>query len=65
MKTNDELRASYKRSDFVQLERGTFFEEVVNGVSGVPHDSESAEPLPQSSSVNDALCAAARRVSSR
>jgi hypothetical protein len=65
MKTMDDLRALYKRSDFVKLERGMFCEEMANGASVVPHDHESAKQSPQSKSVNDALGAASLRVSSR
>ena len=32
-KTECEMRAGYKRADFVQLERGKFFKEVAKGTS--------------------------------
>ena len=62
MKTKDDLRALYKRSDFVKLDRGKFYEDVANGASVVPHDLELTKSSPISDPVNDSLDGAAARV---
>ena len=46
MKKKDDLRALYKRSDFVKLERGKCYEEVAKGTLVVSHDAELAKSSP-------------------
>ena len=54
-KVKDEMRAEYKRSDFVRLERGKFYSEVVKGTSVVLLDPAIAKAFPTSQAVNEAL----------
>jgi len=54
-KTEKEMRAEYKRSDFAKLERGKFFKEVTKGASVVLLDPELAKSFPTSEAVNKAL----------
>lgn len=54
-KTDKEMRAEYKRSDFAKLERGKFFKEVTKGTSVVLLDPELAKAFPTSEAVNKAL----------
>ena len=54
-KVKDEMRAEYKRSDFVKLERGKFYSEVVKGTSVVLLDPAIAKAFPTSQAVNEAL----------
>jgi hypothetical protein len=49
------MRAEYKRSDFVKLERGKFCSEVVKGTSVVLVDPAIAKAFPPSQAVNEAL----------
>jgi hypothetical protein len=65
MRTNDDLRALYQRADFVKFERGKFYEEVANGASVLPDDTESAKPSEQSKPANDAPGATRLRAPSR
>ena len=51
----DEMRAEYKRSDFVKLERGKFYAEVVKGTSVALLDPSVAKAFPTSRAVNEAL----------
>ena len=54
-KVEGEMRAEYKRSDFVKLERGKFYKEVAKGTSVVLLDPALAKAFPTSQSVNEAL----------
>ena len=54
-KTEDQMRAEYKRSDFTKLERGKFFKEVAKGTSVVLLDPKLAKAFPTSDAVNEAL----------
>jgi hypothetical protein len=49
----------------VELERGKCYEEVANGASVLPDDTESAKPSQQSKPVNDAPGATRLRAPSR
>lgn len=52
---DDEMRRSYKRSDFATLERGKFYKEVAKGTSVVLLEPELAKAFPTSEAVNEAL----------
>jgi len=54
-KAKDEMRAEYKRSDFVRLERGKFFAEVAKGTAVALLDPPIAKAFPTSEAVNEAL----------
>ena len=54
-KAEGEMRAEYKRSDFVKLERGKFFKEVAKGTSVALIDPKLAKAFPTSEAVNEAL----------
>jgi hypothetical protein len=54
-KTENEMRAAYKRSDFRNLERGKFYQEVAKGTSVVLLDPKLAKIFPTSEAVNEAL----------
>lgn len=54
-KATDEMRAEYKRSDFVWLERGKFHAEAAKGATVVVLSPSNAKALPSSRAVNDAL----------
>ena len=54
-KSENELRAQYKREDFPKLERGKFFKEVAKGTSVVLLDPKLAKAFPTSAAVNEAL----------
>ena len=54
-KAKDEMRRSYKRSDFTNLERGKFFAEVAKGTSVALLEPAIAKAFPTSRAVNDAL----------
>ena len=54
-KINDELRAEYKKSDFVKLERGKFHKAVSKGTSVALIDPALAKAFPTSEAVNAAL----------
>ena len=54
-KAKDEMRASYKRADFVKLERGKFFAEASRGTSVALLEPSVAKAFPTSKAVNDAL----------
>ena len=54
-KAEVEMRAEYKRSDFVKLERGKFFKEVSKGTSVALIEPELAKAFPTSEAVNEAL----------
>jgi hypothetical protein len=54
-KINDEMRAEYKASDFVKLERGKFYKEVAKGTSVALLDPAIAKAFPTSEAVNAAL----------
>ena len=54
-KTENTMRAEYKRSDFAKLERGKFFKEVSKGTSVALIDPKLAKAFPTSEAVNDAL----------
>ena len=45
----------YKRSDFVKLERGKFYAEVVKGTSAALLEPAIAKAFPTSQAVNEAL----------
>ena len=51
----DEMRRSYKRSDFSKLERGKFHAEVVRGTSVALLEPAIAKAFPTSRAVNEAL----------
>ena len=56
MKTvKEEMRKSYKRSDFTKLERGKFFAEAQRGTAVALLDPDIAKAFPSSKAVNDAL----------
>ena len=52
---DDEMRRSYKRSDFAMLERGKFHVEVVKGTAVALLDPAIAKAFPTSRAVNEAL----------
>ncbi|MGP1679498.1 MAG: hypothetical protein ACTS6J_20380 [Burkholderiales bacterium] len=52
---DNEMRRSYKRSDFAKLERGKFHAEVVRGTSVALLDPAIAKAFPTSRAVNEAL----------
>jgi hypothetical protein len=54
-KAEPEMRAEYKRSDFVKLERGKFFKEVSKGTSVALIEPKLAKAFPTSEAVNEAL----------
>jgi hypothetical protein len=54
-KDKEDMRKSYKRSDFATLERGKFFAEVVKGTSVVLLEPDVAKAFPTSKAVNEAL----------
>jgi hypothetical protein len=54
-KANDEMRPSYKRSDFTRLERGKFHKEAVKGTAVALLDPAVAKAFPTSEAVNEAL----------
>lgn len=54
-KDKDEMRSSYKRSDFTKLERGKFYAEVAKGTSVALLEPAIAKAFPTSSAVNEAL----------
>jgi len=54
-KAKDEMRKSYKRSDFTKLERGKFHAEVAKGTSVALLEPAIAKAFPTSRAVNDAL----------
>jgi hypothetical protein len=54
-KAEAEMRAEYKRSDFVKLERGKFFKESAKGTSVALIEPKLAKAFPTSEAVNEAL----------
>jgi hypothetical protein len=54
-KVEDQMRAEYKRTDFLKLERGKFFKEVAKGTSVALIDPKLARAFPTSEAVNQAL----------
>lgn len=52
---DDEMRRSYKRSDFAKLERGKFHAEAVKGTAVALLDPAIAKAFPTSRAVNEAL----------
>jgi len=52
---DDEMRRSYKRSDFAKLERGKFHAEVVRGTAVALLEPAIAKAFPTSRAVNEAL----------
>ena len=54
-KIKDDMRAEYKRSDFVTLERGKFYKEAVKGTSVALLDPAIAKAFPTSEAVTAAL----------
>ena len=54
-KDKEDMRKSFKRSDFATLERGKFFAEVAKGTSVVLLEPEVAKAFPTSKAVNEAL----------
>lgn len=54
-KAKDELRPSYKRSNFTTLQRGKFFAEVAKGTSVALLEPKIAKAFPTSRAVNEAL----------
>ncbi|MXS84051.1 hypothetical protein [Nitrosomonas oligotropha] len=54
-KDKEDMRKSYKRSDFATLERGKFFAEVAKGTSVVLLEPDVAKAFPTSKAVNEAL----------
>ena len=54
-KAEAEMRAEYKRSDFVKLERGKFFKESAKGTSVALIEPKLAKAFPTSDAVNEAL----------
>ena len=56
-KARDEMRRSYKRSDFAKLQRGKFYTEVAKGTSVALLEPAVAKAFPTSRAVNDALSA--------
>jgi hypothetical protein len=51
----DEMRRSYRRSDFAKLERGKFYAEVAKGTSVALLEPAVAKAFPTSRAVNEAL----------
>ena len=56
-KAKDEMRRSYKRSDFAKLQRGKFYTEVAKGTSVALLEPAVAKAFPTSRAVNEALAA--------
>lgn len=54
-KADDEMRRSYKRSDFAKLERGKFHAEVARGTAVALLEPAIAKAFPTSRAVNEAL----------
>jgi hypothetical protein len=54
-KTETDMRAEYKRSDFAKLERGKFLTEVAKGSSVAILNPAIAKAFPSSEAVNQAL----------
>ena len=54
-KGKDDMRRSYKRSDFTKLERGKFYAEVAKGTSVALLEPAVAKAFPTSRAVNEAL----------
>ncbi len=54
-KTENNMRAEYKRSDFLTLERGKFFKEAAKGTTVALIEPNLAKAFPTSEAVNDAL----------
>ena len=54
-KAEAEMRAEYKRSDFVKLERGKYFKESSKGTSVALIEPKLAKAFPTSEAVNEAL----------
>lgn len=54
-KAEAEMRAEYKRSDFVKLERSKFFKESSKGTSVALIEPKLAKAFPTSEAVNEAL----------
>lgn len=54
-KDKEDMRKSYKRSDFLTLERGKFYAEVAKGTSVVLLEPAIAKAFPTSQAVNEAL----------
>lgn len=52
-KTDAEMRAEYKRSDFINLERGKFFKEAPKGTSVALIAPELAKAFPMSEAVSE------------
>ena len=52
---DEEMRRSYKRSDFAKLERGKFHAEVVRGTAVALLEPAIAKAFPTSRAVNEAL----------
>lgn len=52
---SDELRPEYKRSDFGKLERGKYYQRVMERSNVVILDAEVAAVFPNSTAVNKAL----------
>lgn len=51
----EEMRRTYKRSDFAKLERGKFYAEVAKGTSVALLEPSVAKAFPTSRAVNEAL----------
>lgn len=49
------MRAEYKRSDFKKLERGKFYQRVIEGSNVVVLESKVAKAFPSSAIVNQTL----------
>lgn len=54
-KTKEDMRRSYKRSDFTKLERGKFHAEAEKGTSVALLEPAVAKAFPTSREVNEAL----------
>ena len=54
-KVKVEMRDEYIRSDFATLERGKFYDEVVDGTSVALIDPANVKMFPTSEAVNEAL----------
>ena len=54
-KVKDEMRAEYKRTDFVKLERGRFYKEAAKGSAMALLEPAVAKAFPTSDAVNKAL----------
>ncbi|MSQ49981.1 MAG: hypothetical protein EXR30_06265 [Betaproteobacteria bacterium] len=54
-KAKDEMRAEYRRSDFVKMERGKFHAEVAAGTAVALLEPTIAKAFPTSRAVNKAL----------